>query len=205
MSMVGSVATLKAVTEAAPRETGDEVSGSPLLVTGSVPRSEFERGDLRPVKSDTRKKADAENRAAGVSAAPKGTQATWGRLLPLPRNGRYAPSTAVGRPQLRSRADRMYIRSRYICEMKRPFQNGGTAWRSGFRRRSPKRPASTRETAWRWIWTATAALSCARPDGGTNCRNWSRGSRPRIVIGKRTGDSRKVRNPGEQDVCTRDR
>src|ERR1035441_6782680 len=100
MSMVGSVATLKAVTEAAPRETGGEVSGSPLLVTGRVPRSEFERGDLRPVKSPTRKKADAENRAAGVSAAPEGIPATWGRLLPLPRNGRYAPSTAVGRPGL---------------------------------------------------------------------------------------------------------
>src|ERR1017187_9694641 len=96
MSMVGSVATLKAVTEAAPRETGGEVSGSPLLVTGRVPRSEFERGDLR-ANCRTRKLADAENRAAGVSAAPKGTQATWGRLLPLPRNGRYAPSTAVGR------------------------------------------------------------------------------------------------------------
>jgi hypothetical protein len=49
------------------------------------------------------------------------------------------------------------------------------------------------------------ASSCARPGGGTNCRNWSPGSRPRIVIGKRTGDSRRVRNPGEHDVRTRDR
>src|ERR1017187_6655912 len=49
MSMVGGVATSKAVTEAAPRETGGEVSGSPLLVTGRVPRSEFERGHLGSV------------------------------------------------------------------------------------------------------------------------------------------------------------
>src|ERR1022692_1742302 len=65
-------------------------------------------------------------------------------------HSRFALETAkwgAWASRLGSRADRMYIRSRYICERKPPFQNGETAWRSEFRRRSPKRPASTRETA----------------------------------------------------------
>src|ERR1035441_9526446 len=69
MSMVGSVATLKAVTEAAPRETGGEVSGSPLLVTGRVPRSEFERGDLRANCRPTRSWAAASGIAPEQSRA----------------------------------------------------------------------------------------------------------------------------------------
>ena len=82
------------------------------------------------------------------------------------------------------------------------FQNGETAWPSGFRGRSPDRPASVRETAWRWPSTAPAASSCARPGEGTNCRSWFPGSRPGTVTGKQTGDSHKAGNPGEGRFCT---
>src|SRR5262249_22476688 len=91
----------------------------------------------------------------------------------------------------------MYIRSSYICEMQPQFQNAGTDWRAALHRRTAKRRASTRETVWRWISTATGASSCAQLDGGMNYRNWFRGSRPRIVIGKGSGGRRRVRSPGE--------
>src|ERR1019366_1817815 len=50
-----------------------------------------------------------------------------------------------------------YTQSRYICKMKPGFRNGGTVWPSGFRWRSPDRPALVREIVWRWLSTATAA------------------------------------------------
>jgi mRNA interferase MazF len=74
--------------------------------------------------------------------------------------------------------------------MRLRFLNGETAWRFGYRRRSPKKLASMRETVWRWSSTATAPLSCALPGGSTNCRNWFRGLHPEIVMGKRSGAGR---------------
>ena len=49
------------------------------------------------------------------------------------------------------------------------------------------------------------SIVCGRPEEGTNCRNWSHRSRPGIAIGKQIGGRRKVRNPGERGVRTRDR
>src|ERR1017187_10572807 len=83
----------------------------------------------------------------------------------------------------------MYPQSRYTCEMKPRFRNGGTVWPSGFPWRLPNRPASVREIVWRWLSTAKAESSCAQPGEGTNYRNSSPESHPRIVTGKWTGDS----------------
>src|ERR1039458_574409 len=85
LPIFGSVATLKAVTEAAPRETGGEASGSPLLVTGRVPRSEFERGDLR-----------ANCRTLGR----RPHTAIWGAW---PRPATSAPAESSATPRRRSR------------------------------------------------------------------------------------------------------
>jgi mRNA interferase MazF len=82
----------------------------------------------------------------------------------------------------------MYLQSSYICETRLRFRSGGTVWQFGFRRRLPKKRASAKETV--WISTVTVRSSFARPGGGMNSRNLSRGSRPKNRHRECAGDRR---------------